>query len=155
MDSNNRNHQGNNTVANMTSDKEKMIPQRDFENLYREHPLTEDTTCGFGPIRSAWLQKFANKKAYVFIYGLLGCTFTASYAYFNGTITTLEKRFKIPSRTTGKLQTPVRAFTSAASWSYLLKPKFQYRVIRTKPVEFNTSVFANLNKNVIFPLFPS
>lgn len=101
MESNNRNHQGNNTVANMTSDKEKMIPQRDFENLYREHPLTEETTCGFGPIRSAWLQKFANKKAYVFIYGLLGCTFSASYAYFNGTITTLEKRFKIPSRTTG------------------------------------------------------
>jgi hypothetical protein len=86
----------------MKSDKEKMVPPRDFEDLCREHPLTDETTCGFGPIRSAWLQKFANKKAYVFIYGLLGCTFSASYAYFNGTITTLEKRFKIPSRTTGK-----------------------------------------------------
>lgn len=101
MESNNVNHQSNNTVAKMTSDKEKIIPPRDFENLYREHPLTEETTCGIGPIRSAWLQKFANKKAYVFLYGLLGCTFSASYAYFNGTITTLEKRFKIPSRTTG------------------------------------------------------
>lgn len=102
MESNNRNHQGNNTVANMKSDKEKMIPPRVFENLFKEHPLTDETTCGIGPIRSAWLQKFANKKAYVFLYGLLGCTFSASYAYFNGTITTLEKRFKIPSRTTGK-----------------------------------------------------
>ena len=102
MESNNRNHQANNAVASTMSDKEKMIPPKDFENLYREHPLTEETTCGFGPVRSAWLQKFANKKAYVFIYGLLGCTFSASYAYFNGTITTLEKRFKIPSRTTGK-----------------------------------------------------
>jgi len=104
MESNNRNHQANNALDNMKSDKEKMIPPADFENLYKEHPLTEETTCGLGPIRSAWLQKFANKKAYVFIYGLLGCTFSASYAYFNGTITTLEKRFKIPSRTTGESQ---------------------------------------------------
>jgi len=102
MESNNRNHQTNNALGSMKPDKEKMIPPRDFENLYKEHPLTEETTCGLGPIRSAWLQKFANKKAYVFIYGLLGCTFSASYAYFNGTITTLEKRFKIPSRTTGE-----------------------------------------------------
>ncbi|KAJ9590581.1 hypothetical protein L9F63_016350 [Diploptera punctata] len=102
MEANNHNHQGNNSVvANNVSDKEKMIPPKDFEDLYKEHPLTDETMCGIGPIRSAWLQKFANKKAYVFLYGLLGCTFSASHAYFNGTITTLEKRFKIPSRTTG------------------------------------------------------
>ena len=110
MVSNNHDHQGNNSVvsnnsivANNTSDKEKMIPPKDFEDLYKEHPLTDETTCGIGPFRGAWMQKFANKKAYVFLYGLLGCTFSASYAYFNGTITTLEKRFKIPSRTTGEL----------------------------------------------------
>jgi hypothetical protein len=102
MESNKLNHQANNAVDSMTPEKEKMFAEKDFENLYREHPLTEETTCGLGPIRSDWLQKFANKKAYVLIYGLLGCTFAASYGYFNGTITTLEKRFKIPSRTTGK-----------------------------------------------------
>lgn len=102
MEANNhQNHQGNNSVANLSSDKEKMIPPREIEDVYRDHPLTDETMCGIGPIRSAWLQKFANKKAYVLVYGLLGCTFSASYAYFNGTITTLEKRFKIPSRTTG------------------------------------------------------
>ncbi|KAL1123244.1 hypothetical protein AAG570_002331 [Ranatra chinensis] len=63
--------------------------------------LTEDTTCGIGCIRGPYLQRFANKKAYVFLYGLLGCVFSAAYSYFNGTITTLEKRFKIPSKTTG------------------------------------------------------
>lgn len=47
--------------------------------------------------------RFANKKAYVALYGLLGCIYSASYAYFHGTITTMEKRFKIPSRTTGYL----------------------------------------------------
>lgn len=45
--------------------------------------------------------RFANKKVYVFLYGLIGCIFSATYAYFNGIITTLEKRYKIPSRNTG------------------------------------------------------
>lgn len=63
----------------------------------------QDTTCGLWCLKGCCLQKFANKKAYVILYGLLGCIFSASFAYFNGTITTLEKRFKIPSRTTGKI----------------------------------------------------
>ncbi|KAL1493462.1 hypothetical protein ABEB36_011509 [Hypothenemus hampei] len=61
----------------------------------------EETACGLWCFKGPILQKFANKKAYVILYGLLGCVFSASFAYFNGTITTLEKRFKIPSRTTG------------------------------------------------------
>lgn len=35
------------------------------------------------------------------IYGLSGAFFNMSFAYFNGTISTIEKRFKIPSQTTG------------------------------------------------------
>ncbi|XP_073991021.1 solute carrier organic anion transporter family member 74D-like isoform X1 [Rhodnius prolixus] len=64
-------------------------------------PLTEETTCGVGCIRGQFLQRFANKKAYVFLYGLLGCIFSAAYSYFNGIITTLEKRYRIPSKTMG------------------------------------------------------
>lgn len=63
--------------------------------------LSEETSCGIGCCRGRLLQRFANKKAYVILYGILGCIFSASYSYFNGTITTLEKRFKIPSKTTG------------------------------------------------------
>ncbi|GLG94711.1 Solute carrier organic anion transporter family member [Gryllus bimaculatus] len=85
------------TLAATTPEQEHEL----LEELYREHPLTDDTSCGIGPCRAPWMQKFANKKAFVFLYGLLGCIFSASHAYFNGTITTLEKRFKIPSRTTG------------------------------------------------------
>lgn len=66
-------------------------------------PLTEETTCGIWIFNGVFLQKFANKRAYVFLYGMLGCIFGATSAYFNGTITTLEKRFKIPSRTTGSI----------------------------------------------------
>lgn len=64
--------------------------------------LTDDTTCGIACCKGKLLQRFANKKAYVILYGVLGCIFSASYSYFNGTITTLEKRFKIPSKTTGE-----------------------------------------------------
>lgn len=74
---------------------------RGLEDVFKELPLTDDTSCGIWCIRGPNLQRFANKKAYVFLYGVLGCIFSASYAYFNGTITTIEKRFKIPSKTTG------------------------------------------------------
>lgn len=45
--------------------------------------------------------RFANKTSYVVLFGIVGCTFSMSHAYFSGTITTIEKRFKIPSRNTG------------------------------------------------------
>jgi Organic Anion Transporter Polypeptide (OATP) family len=35
----------------------------------------------------------------------VGSLFSATYAYFNGTITTIEKRYKIPSRNTGFIST--------------------------------------------------
>ncbi|XP_066600872.1 solute carrier organic anion transporter family member 74D [Prorops nasuta] len=76
-------------------------PTRGLEDVFKELPITDETSCGIWCIRGPNLQRFANKKAYVFLYGVLGCIFSASYAYFNGTITTIEKRFKIPSKTTG------------------------------------------------------
>jgi len=79
----------------------KIIPVEPFSNGLE---VTEDTECGIGFIRGKLLQRFATKNVYVFVYGLLGCVFSASYAYSNGTITTLEKRFKIPSKTIGKLE---------------------------------------------------
>lgn len=83
-------------LKNSDSKKEKEI--LDDYDL----PLHDDTTCGIWFIKGPFLQKFANKKAYVLLYGFLGCMFSASYAYSTGTITTIEKRFKIPSRNTGE-----------------------------------------------------
>ena len=77
---------------------------RGLEDVFKDLPITDETSCGIWCIRSPTLQRFANKKAYVFLYGVLGCIFSASYAYFNGTITTIEKRFKIPSKTTGEFR---------------------------------------------------
>jgi MFS family permease len=47
----------------------------------------------------------ARTKKKRFFYGIVGSIFSATYAYFNGTITTIEKRYKIPSRNTGFIST--------------------------------------------------
>lgn len=39
----------------------------------------------------------------MFLYGIIGCVFSATYAYFNGTITTLEKRYHISSQKMGTI----------------------------------------------------
>ncbi|CAG2056604.1 unnamed protein product [Timema podura] len=83
--------------------KRPMPTTKELEELYRHHPLTEDTTCGIGVFRGPWFQKFSNEKAYVCIYGFLGCMFSACFSYFNGTITTIEKRFRIPSKISGMI----------------------------------------------------
>ncbi|XP_075237516.1 organic anion transporting polypeptide 33Ea [Lycorma delicatula] len=59
-------------------------------------------TCGLGQFfHPAWLQRFATARCFLVVYGLLGTIQSMSYIYFVATLTTLEKRFKIPSRTTG------------------------------------------------------
>ena len=55
-----------------------------------------ETNCGI-----ALLQKFASIKVFLVFYGFVGCIYTMSLSYFNGTITTMEKRFKIPSNNMG------------------------------------------------------
>lgn len=47
------------------------------------------------------LNRFANKKVLVGVYGVLSFVFASAGSYFNGTITTIEKRFKIPSKNVG------------------------------------------------------
>lgn len=62
--------------------------------------------CGITCWHPHWLQKFANTKWFMIIYGLLGTIQATSFLYIVVTLTTLEKRFKIPSQTTGEsLQT--------------------------------------------------
>lgn len=90
-------------VTDKVAEMEKMLKkEKEIEEEFEAIELHDDTTCGIGCLKGAFLQRFANKKAYVLLYGVLGCIFSASYAYSTGTITTIEKRFKIPSRNTGK-----------------------------------------------------
>lgn len=43
----------------------------------------------------------ATEKSFVLIYGIGGCLLSMSLAYFNAIVTTLEKRYKIPTQTSG------------------------------------------------------
>lgn len=65
-------------------------------------PDIEDTVCGIWLFKPKWLQVFASKKMYVFIYGLLGLNQFMLSSYFNGTLTTMEKRFKFSSQMSGE-----------------------------------------------------
>lgn len=60
-----------------------------------------ETSCGLGSCRPKWLQKFNSTKGFMFVYGLLGMIQAMSYVYFVSTLSTMEKRFKIQSKTTG------------------------------------------------------
>lgn len=77
------------------------VPLRRLSEIAEELCKSGETACGIWCCKGSFLQRFANKKAYVILYGVLGSIMSASYAYLNGTITTLEKRFKIPSTNTG------------------------------------------------------
>ena len=54
--------------------------------------------CGY----PSFLQRFANTKTFIVVYGILGTFQSMGYIYFAVTLQTMEKRFKIPSQTTGK-----------------------------------------------------
>lgn len=60
-----------------------------------------ETECGLGSCRPKWLQRFNSTKGFMFVYGLLGMIQAMSYVYFVSTLSTMEKRFKIQSKTTG------------------------------------------------------
>lgn len=61
-----------------------------------------DTVCGIWLFKPKWLQLFASKKVYVIIYGLIGLNQFMVSSYFSGTLTTMEKRFKLSSQMSGK-----------------------------------------------------
>ncbi|KAJ9590579.1 hypothetical protein L9F63_016348, partial [Diploptera punctata] len=61
----------------------------------------KETKCGFGSFKPDWLQILASKKCYVVVYGLIGMFQIAAGTYLISSLSTLEKRFKIPSRTSG------------------------------------------------------
>ncbi|EZA61297.1 hypothetical protein DMN91_012661 [Ooceraea biroi] len=57
--------------------------------------------CGVCGIYPRWLRNRATPKNFIAVYGLLGTVQAMAFIYIVVTLTTLEKRFKIPSRTTG------------------------------------------------------
>ncbi|KAG5683743.1 hypothetical protein PVAND_013008 [Polypedilum vanderplanki] len=73
----------------------------DFDDIFKLMPVTDGTSCGISFLRGPTMQKFANKKVLVVLYGVLSLVFASAGSYFNATITTMEKRYKIPSKNMG------------------------------------------------------
>uniref|UniRef100_A0A146LLL7 Solute carrier organic anion transporter family member n=1 Tax=Lygus hesperus TaxID=30085 RepID=A0A146LLL7_LYGHE len=69
------------------------------ENKKDDH---RNNGCGLGSFfRPKWLQKFATPRSFMTVFGLLGTVQAMAFVYFIATLTTMERRFGIPSRTTG------------------------------------------------------
>ncbi|XP_020712743.1 LOW QUALITY PROTEIN: solute carrier organic anion transporter family member 4A1 [Ceratitis capitata] len=104
---------------NMEED-ERVNTKKEIDAYEREMMLTEDVRCGFWIFKGACFQRFATQTTYVLLYGLVGCVFSMTYAYFNGTLTTIEKRFKIPSKNTGiiAIGNNISQMTVSAALSY-------------------------------------
>lgn len=58
-------------------------------------------TCGLWSFKPNWLQKFANKKAFLAIFCLTSVLQGMYYTYFVSVLTTIEKLYQIQSKTTG------------------------------------------------------
>ncbi|UYV61532.1 hypothetical protein LAZ67_1005188 [Cordylochernes scorpioides] len=60
-----------------------------------------DYSCGLGAFRPRWLQPFANKKSFLAVFCLTSVLQGMYYTYFVSVLTTIEKLYQIPSKTTG------------------------------------------------------
>lgn len=60
------------------------------------------TDCGLFGIYPRWLQKLANSHMFIVVYGFLGLIQATTFIYMTLSLTQIEKRFKIPSQTTGE-----------------------------------------------------
>lgn len=96
--------------------RDKLGSELTLEKVVRDLPLSEDTTCGYGFLKSKFLQRFANIKSFVILFGIVGSIFSMTNSYFNGIMTTVEKRFKIPSKNVGIIMVGLDCTSLLSSW---------------------------------------
>lgn len=93
------------------SDDEETVYDRNSE--FRRNPFADngrersrmleegDTRCGIWGWRPEWLQKLVSQNSFITAFVLSGVLNGASWSYFSASISTMEKRLKISSETTG------------------------------------------------------
>ncbi|XP_052840962.1 solute carrier organic anion transporter family member 74D [Drosophila gunungcola] len=77
--------------------------KEDGRNAYekQEEQESSDTSCGLSIFKGPALQRFATAHMFVIMYGIASCFLAMAFTYFTGTITTMEKRFNIPTKISG------------------------------------------------------
>ncbi|XP_075237613.1 solute carrier organic anion transporter family member 74D-like [Lycorma delicatula] len=63
----------------------------------------EDLKCGLGPCTPKWIQIFASKQAFLVTFCITWVLQGMYYTYFVSVITTIEKLFRLQSKTTGMI----------------------------------------------------
>ncbi|XP_069175707.1 solute carrier organic anion transporter family member 74D [Procambarus clarkii] len=63
----------------------------------------EETLCGVGPFKPAWLQALARKEVYMVVFSIVGLTQGIFFTYMVSVLSTIEKRFKFTSKETGTI----------------------------------------------------
>ncbi|XP_065078878.1 solute carrier organic anion transporter family member 74D-like [Ochlerotatus camptorhynchus] len=103
----------------------KKIPLERSISEYSER----DVQCGFWICRGRFWQRLASKKLYVFLFGVVGCLFGSTTAYFYGTLTTVEKSIQISSKNAGII-------TAGSDLSFVLSSLFlsYYASNKRKPL---------------------
>ncbi|CAL4068297.1 unnamed protein product, partial [Meganyctiphanes norvegica] len=59
------------------------------------------TLCGIGILRNGWLQKLARPEVYLLAFSITGITQGMNFSYAGGTMTTIQRRFGLSSKTSG------------------------------------------------------
>lgn len=95
----------------------EIVPEQNNEVVVGNKVYNSDTQCGYLCFQNITLfKRFNNVSSFVVLYGIVGCMITMTYSYFNGVLTTIEKRFKIPSRNMGVIYTGADIMSVCASW---------------------------------------
>jgi len=80
----------------------KILKNERLRSIFLEATGDMSKDCGICGIYPRWLRNRATPRTFIVVYGLLGTVQAMAFIYIIVTLTTLEKRFKIPSRTTGE-----------------------------------------------------
>lgn len=107
-------------TASIKTKEEEVIFLQKLDGTYKvvdNKIYNKDTQCGYLCFRDLRIfKKFTNIRSFVILYGIVGSVMTMTYSYFNGTLTTIEKRFKIPSRNMGFIYVGADMTNVVASW---------------------------------------
>ena len=105
------------TNGSYRNGKQVALDNLGYENGADEHD--EDIQCGFAFCRPACMQRFANKTYFMIVFSLLAVVQSMGWSYMTGTITTIQKRFKISSQTTGEILFLLRVVNYFTSCQYV------------------------------------
>lgn len=72
-------------------------PQLELRSMLHE----QDTRCGICNWRPHFIQRFANKAVFSVIFTIVGILHASVWSYYTASISTIEKRFRMDSITSG------------------------------------------------------